>query len=91
MFSKEVRSGKRLGYSGKPLTQIVTIGIGGSYLGVEFVYEALKSHPKVSEAAGDRELHLIANVDPLDAAQKFKELDHERCLFIVLSKTFTTA
>ena len=71
-----MRSGKRCGYSGKPLTQIVTIGIGGSYLGVEFVYEALRSHPKVRAATGDRELHLIANVDPLDPAQTFEKLDH---------------
>lgn len=66
----------------------MTIGIGGSYLGVDFVYEALKSHPKCK---GDRVLKLIANVDPLDAAQKFASLDHEQVLFIVLSKTFTTA
>ena len=77
-----------MGHSGKVITSIVCIGIGGSYLAVDFVYEALRSHPecingaKISDeeskekTSANRTLKFIANVDPFDALQNFDSLDH---------------
>lgn len=65
-FSDKVRSGDWKGFTGKALSDVVCIGIGGSYLGVEFVYEALKTDPEASEAAKGRRLRFLANVDPID-------------------------
>merc|ERR1719387_2118374 len=55
-FSDKVRSGQFLGYTGKPLTDVVCIGIGGSYLGLEFVFEALRTDPKGAAAAKGRRM-----------------------------------
>ena len=65
---------------------MVLIGIGGSYLGIEFVYEALKNkYPQ------KRTLRFLANVDPIDFSRATEGLDPEETLFLVNSKTFTTA
>ncbi|KDD75199.1 phosphoglucose isomerase [Helicosporidium sp. ATCC 50920] len=90
-FSTKVREGEFLGYTGKTLTDVVAIGIGGSYLGPLFVHEALRSEPAAAAAARDRGLHFIANVDPVDAVRTLETLDPERTLVVVVSKTFTTA
>jgi phosphopyruvate hydratase len=90
-FSSKVRSGGLVGSTGKPLTDVVCIGIGGSYLGVEFVYEALKTHPAGAEAAKGRQLRFLANVDPIDVKRALQGLNAETTLVIVISKTFTTA
>jgi glucose-6-phosphate isomerase len=45
---------------------LIVIGIGGSYLSIEFVYEALRSHPKYKELASGRKIRFLANVDPID-------------------------
>lgn len=79
------------GCTGKPLTAVISIGIGGSYLGPEFVYEALRNDPMGHKAAEGRELHFVANVDPLDIARNVEHLDPERTLVVIVSKTFTTA
>lgn len=60
-------------------------------LGPEFVYEALKTDPAGSTAAGSRTLRFLANVDPVDVARATAGLDPETTLVIVVSKTFTTA
>ena len=70
---------------------LVVCGIGGSYLGPEFVYEALRNDAAAHEAAKGRELHFIANVDPLDIARNVEKIDPERTLVVIVSKTFTTA
>eukprot|EP00928_Gymnodinium_smaydae_P034468 TRINITY_DN2440_c0_g1_i1.p1 TRINITY_DN2440_c0_g1~~TRINITY_DN2440_c0_g1_i1.p1 ORF type:complete len:1015 (-),score=233.61 TRINITY_DN2440_c0_g1_i1:365-3157(-) len=90
-FSTKVRSGEFKGYTGKPLTDVVCIGIGGSYLGVEFVFEALKTHPAAAAAAKGRRLRFLANVDPIDVKRALEGLNVETTLVIVISKTFTTA
>jgi len=91
-FSEKVRSGSWLGSTGKPLTTVVAIGIGGSYLGPEFLCEALKCDPGAGAAASTgRVLRFLANVDPVDFARATQDLDPETTLVVVVSKTFTTA
>lgn len=90
-FSDEVRKGKRLGATGKRLTSVVSIGIGGSYLGPEFVAEALRTDRACARAARGRSLRFLANVDPIDVARALEGLDPETTLVVVVSKTFTTA
>ena len=90
-FADKVRSGEWLGATGKKLTSVVSIGIGGSYLGPEFVFEALRTDETASAAAQGRSLRFLANVDPVDAARALSGMDAETTLVIIVSKTFTTA
>ena len=90
-YSKAVRTGERRGYTGKKLVNFVCIGIGGSYLGPEFVYEALRFEPSAKAASQGFRLRFLANVDPIDFARAMDGLDVEETLFIVISKTLTTA
>ena len=80
-----------MGATGKPLTNVVAIGIGGSYLGPEFVFEALKTESVAAKEATGRSLRFLANVDPVDVSRALSGLDAESTLVIVISKTFTTA
>ena len=90
-FSEKVRSGQVAGYSGKPLVNTLVIGIGGSYLGPEFVFEALRQDETSKKAAEGRRLRFVANVDPIDFARAFDGFDLEETLVVINSKTFTTA
>jgi glucose-6-phosphate isomerase len=90
-FSEVVRSGRWRGATGKPLADVVAIGIGGSYLGPEFVAEALRTDPDCARAAEGRRLRFLANVDPIDVARALEGLDPETTLVVIVSKTFTTA
>ena len=90
-FSQEVRDGTRRGVTGLHLTDVVAIGIGGSYLGPEFVSEALRTHPESAAAASGRRLRFLANVDPIDVERALRGLDPASTLVVVVSKTFTTA
>ena len=90
-FSDEVREGTRKGQTGKPLLNVVAIGIGGSYLGPEFAYEALRTDPDCAKTAEGRRLRFLANVDPIDVTRATEGLDPENTLVVVVSKTFTTA
>lgn len=90
-FSDAVRSGTHRGATGKPLTDVIAIGIGGSYLGPEFVAEALRTEPQAARLAAGRRLRFLANVDPIDVARATEGLDPETTLVVVISKTFTTA
>lgn len=92
-FSARVRSGAWTGATGKALKDVVSIGIGGSYLGVEFVNEALRRDIAGGGAAAaeGRRLRFLANVDPVDVARALEGLDPETTLVVVISKTFTTA
>ncbi|MBE0639689.1 MAG: glucose-6-phosphate isomerase [Bacteroidales bacterium] len=85
VFAGKVRSGEWKGYSGKPVKNIVNIGIGGSDLGPVMAYEALKSY-------SDRSLNFrfVSNVDGTDFAEAVIDLDASETLFIISSKTFTT-
>ena len=84
-FAERVRSGEWVGVTGKRITTIVNIGIGGSDLGPVMVYEALK--PYVTPGL---EARFVSNIDPTDVAEKTRGVDPETVLFIVASKTFTT-
>ncbi len=90
-FSDRVRSGAWKGVTGKTLTDVVAIGIGGSYLGPEFVYEALRTDPACEETAQGRRLRFLANIDPIDVSRALDGLSPETTLVVVISKTFTTA
>lgn len=83
-FSEEVISGTWKGYTGKPITDIVNIGIGGSDLGPLMVTEALKPYKN------HLNLHFVSNVDGTHIAETLKKVNPETTLFIVASKTFTT-
>ncbi|RAK23795.1 glucose-6-phosphate isomerase [Flavobacterium aquaticum] len=83
-FSNEVISGNKKGFTGKPFTDIVNIGIGGSDLGPAMIVEALqfyKNHLNV---------HFVSNVDGDHVNEVIKKLNPETTLFVVVSKTFTT-
>ncbi|WP_426095231.1 glucose-6-phosphate isomerase [Flavobacterium sp. DSR2-3-3] len=83
-FTNEVTSGVRTGYTGKPFTDVVNIGIGGSDLGPAMAVEALqfyKNHLNV---------HFVSNVDGDHVNEIIKKLNPETTLFVIVSKTFTT-
>lgn len=73
-FTDKVRTGQHKGASNKELTNLIVIGIGGSYLSIEFVYEALKSHPKYSCLSQGRTIRFLANVDPIDFSRAISGL-----------------
>ncbi|HEY8074427.1 MAG TPA: glucose-6-phosphate isomerase [Labilithrix sp.] len=84
-FTDRLRSGAWKGHTGKTITDVVNIGIGGSDLGPVMVTEALRPYWKA-----DMRAHFVSNVDATHIAEIFKKVDPERTLFIVASKTFTT-
>ncbi|BDW92156.1 glucose-6-phosphate isomerase [Flagellimonas marinaquae] len=83
-FSDAVISGERKGHTGKPFTDVVNIGIGGSDLGPVMVTEALKFYQN------DLKIHFVSNVDGDLVHEVLKELDPETTLFVIVSKSFTT-
>jgi len=85
-FTDRVRNGQWLGYSGKPITDIVNVGIGGSDLGPKMAVLALRSyaHPRLK-------MHFVSNVDGHDMDAALAQVNPEATLFIIASKTFTTA
>jgi glucose-6-phosphate isomerase len=84
-FSRGVRSGAWTGHTGKPIRNLINIGIGGSDLGPVMAYEALKHY-----SDRDRTFRFVSNVDGTDFAEAVRDLDPAETLFIVSSKTFTT-
>ena len=84
-FAEQVRAREWIGHTGKPITNIVNIGIGGSDLGPVMAYRALRHY-------ADRELtvRFVSNVDGTDFAEETRDLNPAETLFIVASKTFTT-
>ncbi|XP_047540001.1 glucose-6-phosphate isomerase [Vanessa atalanta] len=83
-FSGQVISGNWKGYTGKPITDVINIGIGGSDLGPLMVTEALKPY------ANHLKVHFVSNIDGTHIAEVLKRLNPETALFIIASKTFTT-
>jgi glucose-6-phosphate isomerase len=85
VFAEQVRAGAWLGHTGKPIRNVVNIGIGGSDLGPVMAYEALRHY-------SDRQLtcRFVSNVDGTDFIEAVRDLDPAETLFIVASKTFTT-
>ncbi|MFT4698176.1 MAG: glucose-6-phosphate isomerase [Flavobacteriaceae bacterium] len=84
LFSEKIENGTWKGYTGKPITDIVNIGIGGSDLGPKMVTETLKYYKN------HLEVHYVSNIDGDHVAETLKNLNRETTLFIVVSKTFTT-
>jgi glucose-6-phosphate isomerase len=84
-FSNRVRSGDWKGYTGKPIRNVINIGIGGSDLGPVMAYEALRHYSQ-----RDLTFRFVSNVDGTDFAEATRDLDAEETLFIISSKTFTT-
>jgi glucose-6-phosphate isomerase len=84
-FAAKVRSGACLGYTGRPITNVVNIGIGGSDLGPVMSFEALKAYSK-----REMTFRFVSNVDGTDFVEAVRDLDPSQTMFIVSSKTFTT-
>ncbi|AQP48961.1 glucose-6-phosphate isomerase [Tessaracoccus aquimaris] len=84
-FADKVRSGEWKGVTGKPISTVVNIGIGGSDLGPVMVYEALIPYKQDGLTC-----RFVSNIDPSDVTEKVADLDPTTTLFIVASKTFTT-
>jgi len=84
-FAEQIRNGEWVGFSGKPIKNIINIGIGGSDLGPVMAYEALKHY-------SDRNLtvRFISNIDGTHFYEATRDLNPEETLFIIASKTFTT-
>jgi len=84
-FANRVRSGDWKGYTGKPIKNVVNVGIGGSDLGPVMAYEALRHY-----ATRDITFRFVSNVDATDFVEATRDLDAEETLFIISSKTFGT-
>ncbi|QTI68390.1 glucose-6-phosphate isomerase [Gordonia polyisoprenivorans] len=84
-FTDKLRSGEWKGHTGKAITDVVNIGIGGSDLGPVMVYQALRHY-----VDSPIRCHFVSNVDPADLVATLADLDAETTLFIVASKTFGT-
>src|SRR5271156_1168662 len=84
-FSKRIRSGEWKGHTGKPIRNVINIGIGGSYLGPEMAYESLRDFTDPS-----MKFRFVANVDGAAFTDATHDLAADETLFILSSKTFTT-
>lgn len=84
-FSEKIRSGRWKGYSDKPITDIVNVGIGGSDLGPLMVTEALKYY-----GSSKLSVHFISNIDGTHIIEVLKKVNPETALFMIASKSFTT-
>ncbi len=85
IFSERIRTGEWMGFTGKQITDVINIGIGGSDLGPHMVCGALRpyGHERLR-------MHFVSNVDGTDIAETLNQLSAETALFIIASKTFTT-
>ncbi|MCL2585828.1 MAG: glucose-6-phosphate isomerase, partial [Streptosporangiales bacterium] len=84
-LATKIRSGEFKGFTGKPIKNIINVGIGGSDLGPVMAYEALRHY-----TARDLTFRFVSNVDSTDFAEATRDLDPEETLFIISSKTFGT-
>ena len=84
-FADQIRSGLWRGHTGKPIRNIINVGIGGSDLGPVMAYEALRDY-----SVRDMRFRFVSNVDGTDFEEATRDIDPEETLFIICSKTFTT-
>ncbi len=84
-FADDVRGGRWKGHTGRPIRNVVNIGIGGSDLGPVMAYEALRHYSR-----RDMTFRFVSNVDGTDFVEATRDLDPQETLFVVCSKTFTT-
>lgn len=89
-FARKVRSWQWLGYSGKRITDVVNIGIGGSDLGPQMATLALKEYAQMQSGHAPLNMHFVSNVDGHDLSEVLAQIAPETTLFIIASKTFTT-
>lgn len=85
-FTDRVRSGEWVGYTGKPVKNVIAIGVGGSNLGPQMATEALNAY-----ADDTLNVHYVSNVDGVQLADVLEQVDPETSLFVISSKTFTTS
>jgi glucose-6-phosphate isomerase len=85
VFARRVRSGEWLGHTGKPIRNVINVGIGGSDLGPVMAYEALRHYSQ-----RDLDMRFVSNVDATDLVEATRDLSAEETLFIISSKTFGT-
>lgn len=84
-FVESIHSGEHKGYTGKPIKDVVAIGIGGSFLGPKIMSEALKPYQ-----GKQVKVHFVANVDACHIQDVLAKVDHEETLFVMSSKSFST-
>jgi glucose-6-phosphate isomerase len=84
-FADSIRDGSRVGHTGRPIRNVVNIGIGGSDLGPAMAYDALRAYSR-----RDMQFRFVSNVDGADLLEALHGLDAAETLFIISSKTFTT-
>jgi glucose-6-phosphate isomerase len=84
-FAERVRAGEWHGHTGKPIRNVVNVGIGGSDLGPVMAHEALRHYSR-----REMTFRFVSNVDGTDFAESTRDLDPEETLFVISSKTFTT-
>src|SRR4051812_19993806 len=84
-FCERVRSEEWRGHTGKPIRNVVNVGIGGSDLGPVMAYEALRHYSR-----REMSFRFVSNIDGTDFAEATRDLDPEETLFVIASKTFTT-
>jgi glucose-6-phosphate isomerase len=84
-FAERVRSGEWKGFTGKPMRNVVNVGIGGSDLGPVMAYEALRHYSR-----RDLTFRFVSNVDSTDFVEATRDLAPDETLFVISSKTFTT-
>ncbi|MCF8607101.1 glucose-6-phosphate isomerase [Gordonia sp. HY442] len=84
-FAERVRSGEWVGHTGRAITDVVNVGIGGSDLGPAMAYDALRHYRQ-----DGLRCHFVSNIDPVDIVSTLEPLDPETTLVVVASKTFTT-
>ena len=84
-FADSIRDGSRRGHTGRPIRNVVNIGIGGSDLGPAMAYDALRAYSRA-----DMQFRFVSNVDGADLVDALRGLDAAETLFIISSKTFTT-
>jgi len=84
-FAERVRSGEWTGHTGRPIRNVINVGIGGSDLGPVMAYEALRHYSR-----REMTFRFVSNVDGTDFAECTRDLDPEETLFVISSKTFTT-
>ncbi|KAK1442257.1 hypothetical protein BgAZ_402870 [Babesia gibsoni] len=90
-FSHAVRSGTVVASDGKPFTSLLCVGIGGSFLGTAFAAQAFMASGVARAAAAGRKIRFLANIDPAAFRAATDDLDANRTMVLVISKTFTTA
>lgn len=90
-FTERIRSGELRGHTGRPIKNIVSVGIGGSYLGPSFINEVLATEREGIFTSQGFTLRFLSNVDPVDVERSISGLDAEETIVVIVSKTFTTA